>query len=79
MQTTLNKWGNSLAVRIPKNLADELNLHEGSSLDLHAENDRIIIEKCENKQKLLAMLAKVTKDNIHEETQTGGPVGNEFW
>jgi antitoxin MazE len=80
MNTKIQKWGNSLALRIPKSYAKAADIKEGNDVRLKLEKNRIIVEK-ENRKKysLKLMLALVTKENLHGETGTGETVGREIW
>ena len=80
MKTTIQRWGNSLAVRIPKTLALETAMDEGDEVDLHADEERIIVEHPQvQSYRLGDLLAGVTKANRHTETAFGLPVGRESW
>lgn len=76
----MSKWGNSLAVRIPKEVAEKANLREGDSLILEVESQGTIALKAEDAIPTLKQLvSKITKDNVHSEVDWGAPVGNEQW
>jgi len=77
MHTHIHKWGNSLGLRIPSQLAKQLNLHHGSSVTLEIENGRIIIQP--PKYNLDAMLQKITPKNQHRQVLDDGQKGNEEW
>ena len=80
MKTTIQRWGNSLAVRIPKALAQETALDEGDEVDLRADEERIVVERPQQRSyRLSDLLAGVTKANRHTETDCGLPVGRENW
>ena len=80
MKATVQKWGNSLALRIPKAFIESTHLTRGSIVDLDIRNGKIVIEpKPLPKYTLDELLGKVTKDNIHEEIDSGPPVGKEIW
>ena len=80
MQTTIKKWGNSLALRIPKLLALDANLKLNKLVDLSIEKNSIIITPIGEKEYSLEKLLKgVTKNNLHGEFVTGAPVGKEIW
>lgn len=80
MITTIQRWGNSLAVRIPQTLARETALDEGDQVDLHADEDRIVVERPQPKHyRLSDLLAGVTKSNRHEVVDFGPPTGREAW
>jgi antitoxin MazE len=78
--TRIQKWGNSLAVRIPKAFADEMNLAENASIQMMLKEGALIITPGdEPKWNLEELLAGVTEENIHGEWETGGPAGKETW
>jgi antitoxin MazE len=80
MKTIIQQWGNSLAVRIPKALAQETALGKGDEVNLRADDDRIVVERPQPKHYRLGdLLAGVTKANRHTETDCGLPVGREIW
>ena len=80
MRTQIQKWGNSLALRIPKSFATESSIEEGSLVDMSIIEGRLIIEPIsEPTYTLEELLAGVTKENIHAEADTGGPTGKEVW
>lgn len=80
MQTTIKKWGNSLALRIPKLLALDANLKQNKLVDISIEKNSIIIRPVGEKEYSLEKLLKgVTKNNLHGEFNTGAPVGKEIW
>lgn len=77
MEATINKWGNSLAVRIPARFAQEIRLFEGSKVEIIMEEGRIVIRR--PRYTLEGLLMLITPENIHTETQTDTPQGNEEW
>jgi antitoxin MazE len=79
MEVIVQKWGNSLAVRLPKVYAKEIHINPGSLLTINREDNKLILEPKQEKDKLKALLAKVTPENIHEEVETGPRMGNEAW
>jgi antitoxin MazE len=80
MKTQVQKWGNSLALRIPKTLAAESNIEEGSAVNLSFVEGRIIVETIfEPTYTLDDLLARVAKQNVHAEIDTGVPVCKEVW
>jgi antitoxin MazE len=78
MEATIQKWGNSLGIRIPKNLANELHFNEGSNIEILLDDDRLIIVKKE-KITLKEKLSMISSENLHHEIQSGEPLGNEEW
>ncbi|MBU1046290.1 AbrB/MazE/SpoVT family DNA-binding domain-containing protein [Patescibacteria group bacterium] len=79
-ETKIKKWGNSLAVRLPKKTVDFLGLKEGSVVGFNYDKNQIVIKPQKEKEYTLdELLAKVTSENIHEEIDFGGPFGKEIW
>ncbi len=80
MSQTISKWGNSLAYRIPKPYADELNWTEETAVTGRVVDGRLVIEAAASpKYTLDELLAGITPENLHRETGTGGAAGNEVW
>ncbi len=80
MKTTIQQWGNSLALRVPKAFAEQTRIRKGSLVRLTVEKGRMLVTPLENeKLSLKKLLAKVTPENIHPETDWGPPVGKEVW
>lgn len=78
MNVKIQKWGNSLALRIPSALARESRLSQGCAVDLKVVDGNIVVEPQQPPEYDLAgLLAKVTKKNVHDEVSTGQPVGKE--
>lgn len=81
MKTRVQKWGNSLSVRIPKSFADELDLQAESSVELSLSRGKLVVTPVATRPMftLKRLLARVTDDNRHGEIEAGAPVGNEAW
>lgn len=79
MKTKVQRWGNSLAVRIPKPFAIEADIADGESVDISIEDGKIIIEKPASSYSLERLLDGVTSENIHAEIDPGDPMWNEVW
>jgi antitoxin MazE len=80
MNTTIQKWGNSLAVRIPKILADDLAVTEGLMVELTIVEGNLVVKPINPLvYDLDELLAMVTEENVHQEIDTGEAVGNEVW
>ena len=73
----VTKWGNSLAVRIPKEVAEQCKIVEGASVQLDLCSDRIEIRK--RAYDITTMVDQITSDNIHGEQDFGTPLGKEPW
>lgn len=81
METSIQKWGNSLGVRIPKELASKLSMTEGSSVIVDINGKNLVIRSIKKKSKisLKTLLEGVTEENRHSEVFDDGPVGKEVW
>lgn len=80
MLTKVQKWGNSLGLRIPKTFAADAGMQPGSVVDITPERGGLMVRPDHPKKYLLDDLLKgITKRNLHEEVVTGGPVGREAW
>jgi len=80
MHVRVQKWGNSLAVRIPKPLAEDAKVEEGTVLNLALSEGKVVATPVKkSKQSLQQMLAKVSKKNLHAEVESGAPAGREVW
>jgi antitoxin MazE len=80
MKTTIQRWGNSLAVRIPKALAEQTAFEEGDEVEIRAEDGRIVVERSHPKYyRLNDLLAGVTDTNQHAAIDFGPPLGREAW
>jgi antitoxin MazE len=80
MKTRVQKWGNSLALRIPKSFASEVGLKNESPVDVSmADGNLVIAPLAKSELTLRQLLAKVTPENIHHEVETGPATGNEAW
>ncbi|MFA9499747.1 AbrB/MazE/SpoVT family DNA-binding domain-containing protein [Mannheimia sp. E30BD] len=78
MQLTIKKWGNSVGVRIPAPILAALQLQAENLVDIRAENGKIIIEPVRQKYSLEQLLSSITAENLHQEIDTGEPVGKEW-
>ncbi len=80
MLTKVQKWGNSLALRIPKAFAEDAQLENESLVEISLVEGQIIITPIEAPSWTLeALLAGINKKNIHHEVDTGSTVGKEVW
>jgi len=80
MRSRIQKWGNSLALRIPKSFATEVGLQRETSVEVSLSNGKLIITPvAKPKPTLKQLLVKVTKENLHHEMDTGPSTGNETW
>ncbi len=80
MKTRIQKWGNSLALRIPKSFAHEAGLEQDSPVEMSLEEGKLVIVAApKSKLTLRRLLAQVTKVNRHTEFDTGPSIGSEVW
>ncbi|BAB07439.1 suppressor of ppGpp-regulated growth inhibitor (ChpA/MazF) [Halalkalibacterium halodurans C-125] len=72
LMTTIQKWGNSLAVRIPNHYAKHINVTQGSEIELSLGSDQTIILKPKKRKPTLEeLVAKITPENRHNEIDFG--------
>jgi len=80
MRVQVQKWGNSLALRIPKPFAEETAVREGSVVNLAVARGRLVATPVtRNLITLRQLLRRVTRDNVHGEIDSGGRRGREAW
>lgn len=79
MITKIQKWGNSMGLRIPKTFMNQMKLQEGTQVDLLLKNDRIEIVPLKKKYNLKDLLKNVTEENLHSEWDSGSIQGEEIW
>ncbi len=78
MLTKVQKWGNSIALRIPKTFADEMHLTPESAIEMRVEGGKLIIQTVGKPEFTLdGLLAGITPENLHAETEWGDAVGVE--
>ena len=80
MLTKVQKWGNSLALRIPKAFAVDAQLVNDSLVEISIVKGKIIVTPVPAPSWTLdELLAGITKDNLHNEVDAGLSIGNEIW
>lgn len=79
MQAKVQKWGNSLAIRIPKAFATEAHLEQDTPVEVSLRDGELIIVPVKPAYTLEGLLAQVTNQNIHAEQEIGLAVGREEW
>ena len=78
MLTKVQKWGNSLGVRIPRGLAEEVGLWVGTEVSLSAKDGELVMRpSLPSRLRLADLLADVTPENIHTSIETGDALGAE--
>ena len=78
MQTHIARWGNSLALRIPKAVADRLGLGEGGVVELTVDQGQLVVRPRAGEPRLDELLAGITPENLHGEADFGPAVGKEW-
>ena len=80
MPARIQKWGNSLAVRIPKAFADEAGLSVDSIVEIRLVGGQLVlVPSAPQRFNLGDLLAEITDDNVHHEVDSGPGVGSEAW
>ena len=80
MRTKIQRWGHSLALRIPQPFAIEAKLVDRTEVDLTVTNGRLVVTAARKPPRSLDdLLSRVTKRNLHGEVDTGTRVGKEAW
>ncbi|SFV62731.1 Programmed cell death antitoxin MazE [hydrothermal vent metagenome] len=78
MTVALKKWGNSLALRLPKDITQTLHIENNSLLELDV-HEGILTIKPKKEQYLESLVSKINSKNLHKEIDTANKVGNEEW
>ena len=80
MKTAVQRWGNSLALRIPRAYAAETRISEGSDVELTLKSGALVVRPITRKRHSLSnLLKRVTRTNQHGSIDTGKAVGQETW
>jgi antitoxin MazE len=79
MKTKIQKWGNSLGVRLPKSITEQKALKEGRGVSIMIKDNQIVIEPIEEDETLESIMAAVSPDNLPREIDWAEEQGNEIW
>lgn len=79
MTTTIQKWGNSQGIRLPKILLDSINWQENEELEIKAENGKLVIEKKNERKNIAELFADFEGEYEPISVDWGNPVGEELW
>ena len=80
MKARIQKWGNSLALRIPKALAEEAHVQQNTQVELSLVDGKLVIEPVKAPPLTLEdLLEGITEENLHLEVESGPSLGNEVW
>lgn len=80
MKTTAKKWGNSLAIRVPKSVAVQVGLKAQDDLEIEVHDGNVVLKPhLRRTYRLEDLVKRITPKNVHGEIDTGIPVGREIW
>jgi len=79
MQVALQKWGNSLALRIPAGFARQIKVRQGDSVQLSLADNKLTIQPAKPSFQAKFLIEKIRKNQLHKESDWGGPRGAEVW
>ena len=79
MNSKISRWGNSLGIRIPKQLAEEVSLKEGDDIEIYCEENQLIIKPQRTRYTLEQLLEGMSEEHLHGEVDWGEGEGNEIW
>ena len=79
MKARVQKWGNSLAIRIPAAVAKEAGLGQDAQVDMSLSGGAIVIKPAPERPTLEELIARITPESLHGEWDTGPAVGKEVW
>jgi antitoxin MazE len=80
MRVQVQRWGNSLALRIPKPFAEDVGVSAGTVVNVSVSKGRLVASPLAPRRvRLSQLLRRIKKTNLHGEIATGRPVGREAW
>ena len=80
MKTLVQRWGNSLALRIPKAFAEEISVREGDEVEMSVAKGRLVVApRLAREYQLIELVAGIRSSNMHAEIATDKPRGKEVW
>ena len=79
MNGKVSRWGNSLCIRIPKHLAQAMQLQEGDEIEISQEDNQLIVTPNKKKYTLEQLLEGMGEENLHSKVDWGEPIGKEQW
>ncbi|NBQ64183.1 MAG: AbrB/MazE/SpoVT family DNA-binding domain-containing protein [Verrucomicrobia bacterium] len=79
MQVALQKWGNSLALRIPAGFARQIKVRQGDPVQLSLADNKLTIQSAKPSFQAKSLIRKIRKGQLHRETDWGASRGNEVW
>jgi antitoxin MazE len=80
MKTTAQKWGNSLAIRVPKSVAVQVGLKAQDDLEIEVQDGNVVLKpQLRRVYRIDDLVKRITPKNLHNEIATGSPTGREIW
>ena len=79
MQVALQKWGNSLALRITAGFARQIKVRQGDPVQLSLADNKLTIQPAKPCFQAKSLIRKIRKNQLHKETDWGCPRGSEVW
>ncbi|MGL5939726.1 MAG: AbrB/MazE/SpoVT family DNA-binding domain-containing protein [Waterburya sp.] len=79
MSIKIARWGNSLGIRIPKQIVEQAQLQEGDEIEISREENRLILTPQKKKYTLEQLLDGMNEEHLHSEVDWGEPMGKEQW
>ena len=80
MKTTAQKWGNSLAIRVPKSVAVQVGLKAKDDLEIEVQEGNVVLKPHVRRvYRLDDLVRRITPKNVHHEIDSGAPIGQEVW
>lgn len=80
MRARVQKWGNSLALRIPRSFAEEAGISEGCAIEMSLDDGVIHVRAVQRgRWRLDELVAEITDENLHDEWDSGTAAGGEAW
>ena len=79
MRVALQKWGNSLALRIPAGFARQIKVRQGDPVQLSLTDNKLTIQPAKPSFEAKSLIRKIRKNQVHRETDWGGSRGAEVW
>jgi antitoxin MazE len=79
MQVALQKWGNSLALRIPAGFARQIRIRQGDPVKLSLGENKLMIQPAKPSFEAKSLIRKIKTKQTHQETNWGGRAGAEIW
>ena len=79
MKVKVQKWGHSLAIRIPSTYAKDAGITNGTVAEIKVTNESLVVKPIKKNYKLDDLLKGINRTNLHAETESGTSTGNESW